>query len=433
MLVLNALDDPEWDGRWRLSDDEVMRLLRQIEADDSKFLFDDGKLHCDEITGFSSKEKNRDMVLALPNSIHGILNEPLVRDAFRTFDMDGSGSLDSSEWVKFVRVLEGLHTQFLLRRAFSQFRAFFGRGQSWQTRSLGRPAGLGRGSPARSLWGSLQDEVFGLASGTAARRETRMLQLGCDRDCEGACNPIPPGWWADLHYYSANNHPVHGILACDPNHSLSRLERVGMELSTFGFSFFVVGLQATWVEQGKAPVQFLTQPLAFSILIVTIPGIVIWQLLFFLFTCPKCGLVDLAQAGTKELSRARLWSGIGAATGWSLLVLGLLYLGLVAVKEYQLGDQHQLHSSTVLLGRLRGYIVSWVLMLLLSFNPFIAWGQPDPAGKCSLGDIVGLGQWRIEKQRFQNFCLDHLDKVEQQLIERRACMQPRCTMCNIIF
>merc|ERR1712070_887398 len=64
--------------------------------------------------------------------------------------------------------------------------------------------------------------------------------------------------------------------------------------------------------------------------------------------------------------------------------------------------------ETVITGRLEGYIISWMLMVLLVFNPLVAWGQPDPAGEFCLGDIIGLGQWRIEKQKFQHLCIKAL-------------------------
>jgi hypothetical protein len=57
-------------------------------------------------------------------------------------------------------------------------------------------------------------------------------------------------------------------------------------------------------------------------------------------------------------------------------------------------------------GRALSYIYSWLLALGVYFNIFIAWGQPDLHGTFSIGDkiadLVGLGQWRVEKRRFQN-------------------------------
>merc|ERR1719343_416636 len=55
----------------------------------------------------------------------------------------------------------------------------------------------------------------------------------------------------------------------------------------------------------------------------------------------------------------------------------------------------------VVRGRLQGYLLFWIIQFGIYFNLFVAWGQTDPAGGCSLGDYVGLGQWRIEKQRYR--------------------------------
>eukprot|EP00421_Protoceratium_reticulatum_P068451 CAMPEP_0168417930 /NCGR_PEP_ID=MMETSP0228-20121227/31505_1 /TAXON_ID=133427 /ORGANISM="Protoceratium reticulatum, Strain CCCM 535 (=CCMP 1889)" /LENGTH=462 /DNA_ID=CAMNT_0008431793 /DNA_START=71 /DNA_END=1459 /DNA_ORIENTATION=+ len=405
-LVLNALDDVQWDGRWMLSDAEVTELLNVIEKDDAWF-FTDGVLHLSEILAFIAKEKNRERVLKMPGSVHGILNEAVVTDAFSQFDADKSGTLDPKEWVEFVRVLEVLHTKYLLRRAFGQFRAFFGRGQAWNPGSSPPPAGAG-GTRNQSQHSSLlRCQVYGAAS--AAKAETRVLQLGRDRDCEGPWwNPLPPGWREDLYYYSANNHPVHGIFARDPSHRLSRMERVGMELSTIGYSLFVLRLHKGWVSDQDAPVPLLDNPMVFSLLVVILPGLVIWQLLFFLFTCPKCGLVNVSQSSRQEVRRAWIWSRAGEALGWMLLALGILYL-VWRLSKNVTGSSHlgSLHVELVL-GRLKGYVISWLLMPLIYFNPILAWGQPDAAKGFNLGDYIGFGQWRIEKQRFQSFSSRHL-------------------------
>merc|ERR1712083_710425 len=68
-----------------------------------------------------------------------------------------------------------------------------------------------------------------------------------------------------------------------------------------------------------------------------------------------------------------------------------------------------------LLSRLTGYLIPWAMMLSLYFNPFIAFGQPDPYAEKSckyyiamVGDLIGLGQWRIEKQFFQRILVEAL-------------------------
>mmetsp|Transcript_49767 Transcript_49767/g.142394 ORF Transcript_49767/g.142394 Transcript_49767/m.142394 type:complete len:483 (-) Transcript_49767:345-1793(-) len=425
-LVLNALDDVQWDGRWMLSDAEVTELLNVIEKDDAWF-FTDGVLHLSEILAFIAKEKNRERVLKMPGSVHGILNEAVVTDAFSQFDADKSGTLDPKEWVEFVRVLEVLHTKYLLRRAFGQFRAFFGRGQAWNPGSSPPPAGAG-GTRNQSQHSSLlRCQVYGAAS--AAKAETRVLQLGRDRDCEGPWwNPLPPGWREDLYYYSANNHPVHGIFARDPSHRLSRLERVGMEFSTIGFSLWALRLQVRWVSNHHAPGLLLDNPVVFGLLVVTLPGLAIWHLLFHLFTCPRCGLINKSQASRQEVRQARCWSGVGEALGWTLLALGLGYLAWkIAGSVGDESAQEGLHVTELALGRIKGYIISWLLMPLIYFNPVVAWGQPDPTKGFNLGDYIGFGQWRIEKQRFQNFCSEHLDEIEEQFT-RSTCMPPSCTV-----
>lgn len=416
MIALNALDDPKWDGRWRLTDGNVMELLNDIEGDDDKQ--DDGLLQIDEIVSFAAKEKNREHVLAtFPSSIHGILNESLVKEAYSVFDADRSGSLDKEEWQKFVRVLEILHTQYLLRKSLVSFRAFFGRGHV--TQYAGAPATEEEEKSTEPLRRTHSMLSRFSTKSPSESPEVRTFQIGFEKDLLGSSwNPVPLGWWADLYYYSANNHPIHGILACDPNHPLSREERVGMELSTIGFSFFSAELQASWVEDHHAPLKFLEVPLVFSLIIVTLPGIVIWQVLFFFFTCPNCGFVNNAHAAGDEVQKAKRWSCVAAVIAWCLLSLGIIggiiHLVLSIIKHHEDTGRVSKHLELVFFGRLRGYVIAWLTMLLISFNPLVAWGQPNPAGTPSLGDYIGVGQWRIEKQRFHWFCSKHRESIYQQ-------------------
>merc|ERR1711879_441831 len=74
-----------------------------------------------------------------------------------------------------------------------------------------------------------------------------------------------------------------------------------------------------------------------------------------------------------------------------------------------------------LVGRLKGYVIGWLSMVLIYFNPLVAWGQTDPVGGMCIGDLIGLGQWRIEKQRFQTLCLDKFENISTR---KRAWWSP---------
>lgn len=216
---------------------------------------------------------------------------------------------------------------------------------------------------------------------------------------------FPPGWRSDFHYYSANNHPLHGIVASDPHSRLSRNEWLLLEVATIGFMVCTGNLQESWVLEKQAPIAILSNPRIFKLAIVTIPGVLVWQMLFFLFTCPTC-LVDESSSTSAVKSKAHWWSHLGEKIGHFCMGLGLLANIWILHKTHMIGETTII--ETVVVSRLEGYIISWLMMLLLTFNPFLAWGQPDPKGGFCLGEYIGIGQWRIEKQRFQHHCIKAL-------------------------
>jgi hypothetical protein len=262
------------------------------------------------------------------------------------------------EFSTFIDVLETLHFQYLHAKGAQEFRAFWGRKQDYLLEDL-----------------PVQDA----ASNNRFSLTLPSLQIGFDPDCSGT-NPLPPGWWPDFKYYSANNHPLHGIFQCDPLHPFSWLERLAVEISTIVFSYF------TTSEGG-------------NVFLVAVLGTVIWWALFLMFTTP-CLRRDKSKTNPRVYRRSRLGSILINLCGYSAVLSSCIILLIFG------RDKLKSDSGKVMQGRALSYIYSWLLALGVYFNIFIAWGQPDLHGTFSIGDkiadLVGLGQWRVEKRRFQN-------------------------------
>jgi len=243
---------------------------------------------------------------------------------------------------------------------------------------------------------------------TSSSPET--FQIG--RDCDDSGYRLfPNGWTEDFLYYSANNHPLHGIFSCDRFHPLSWIERLMMELATFGMAFFTLFLHDKWVDSSAHAaahkVGILSNPMVFSLVVVTIPGIIVWWTLFLLFTC-KWGIVNMAREDVAGRQRGRNLQCACEAIGHTLVLLGVAFLGLHGLRN--------LHNvQPVVMGRVKGYVIAWFMMGFVYFNPLVAWGQPNPVGAFCFGDLIGLGQWRIEKQRFQTMCMSGIEQINSEL------------------
>lgn len=455
MLTVVALGEKSWAGEWRIDEQHKVILLHGIEKS-NRGLKADGQLTLEELQNFITVEQNREFVKHLPNSCHGLLDKDLLEEAFKTFDYDHSGAIDTEEWGGFLDSLEYLRIQFLLVVAFLQFRAFFGRGQDWcngrgvlgeqvteeelmaaagelldedpapekvplkqlrenshqddSARSLGsEPSDLSKktgisqkikaGMSGKIPWWSRTKKSF-------RKKDMPHFQVGLDDDRSGWLL-LPKGWWEDLVYYSANVHSLHGIFSCDPDHPLSKIERLMMELAAIGIGWHTCLLHRDWVVKGQAPIDLLKHERWFSLVVVTIPKLIAYYVLFNLFTCPCRGVVDTSSASVGEIRHARICGCAGNLIGYFIMAVGLLYF-LVYV-FYRADFSNDAHSwatySTLIYSIIYSYIFSWIMILILPFNPLMALGEPDPDKSNDLYLYLQLGSWRIEKQRFQARCL----------------------------
>jgi len=93
-----------------------------------------------------------------------------------------------------------------------------------------------------------------------------------------------------------------------------------------------------------------------------------------------------------------------------VLVAIVLIIADSASTNYDRGDARARFFGA-LFSRCLSYIIYWLTVLCVYFNPLVACGQtdpfPEPGFECKLaflGDMSGIGQWRIQKQYFQNMC-----------------------------
>jgi hypothetical protein len=343
---------------WELTNDQKLLLIQEIESNGGENATSDKCLALPEMLGFVDDDDSRKIVKELPASVHGLLNKELVKDAFRTYDSDKSGFLDTNEFFAFIDLLEDLHFKYLLSSAFQTFRAFWGRGQATMIYKLEQDR-------IETPW--LQQPL--LIGST--------VQIGYDPDCRALNKPVPPGYWQDFYYYSANNHPLHGIFACDPGHPFSWLERLTVELATIMFSYFTTAGDA-------------------NVLFVSFAGTIMWNVLFLCFTTP-CLRRNQGDTSPECYRRSQLASNFFSLGGYLSVILGMLFLWWTGT-----GEEVVPHMWPVLRGRFLSYFIFWAMMFGIYFNLFVAWGQTEADGGFSLGNHVGLGQWRIEKQRFRN-------------------------------
>lgn len=424
-LILEVLGSSEkWNGRMHMSEADKEDLLWMIEqhAEEKNCGMADGRLSLEEILAFIAEPNMRYTLLHdYPMSIACLASEDLVKQTFHHRDHDGSGFIEKEEWSAFLADLHKLHLTYLLVDAFRQFRAFFGRGREYvdnlsvvkenmssseaDIQSLqivleltGKPT---EGSPRTSI---LEEYQY-------RSKKLSRFQVGLDREyCE--C-------WPDFWYYSANYHPLHGIFSGAPDSILSWRMRLALEVVTITFSYFTFWL-AEYNERrsllnifDKENPDHIGNKIFFNLLVVTLPGMALWWILFLLFNCPKLGVVDEALSTKEQIEKARCCRCTGIAIAWILVLL--VVAGVVWASCWR--DLGWLTIIIVVVrGRVKGYLVSWFLQTFVYFNPLVAWGEvgEEPTAFGTIGDLIGLGQWRIERQKFKLRCARQLSAWEER-------------------
>jgi len=434
-MVLMARSDPTWKGNWKFTTAQKKHIFERMDREDAN-----GRVTRDEWKRFVDKMCNlREEERKLPSLAHGIFNQDVCDEAVLSFDGDNDGNLEEGEFGNFLDSLATLKLKTVLRGVFSGNVAFVGRGQNWiadlraedgvKLEDLKKAAGcsllgvchLGSSEGYRSV----DADPYG--DGPARLYERGCLQIGRDSDLWLEDSEkwwhyriCPRGWAEDLHYFSANHHALHGIFATDPENPLTRQERVAMELAALGWSMFsslvvkrvarspLLGIVAT---QGAGPRELTTHPLFFDFLFVTLPGMIMWRVLYLLFTCPGCGYADPTFASNAQLKQANFKRHVGAAIGYILIFCGIV--GLLQCLRTASTDA----MLEVITCRVWGYVVSWSILLCVPFNPFLVVGQPDPMRFRESTLPFTIGAWRLQKQRFQGLCVliaASMEKSEEQ-------------------
>jgi len=396
VLATTDSDDVVWKGSWRITQDDATKLLNAIEKSIGDSGNTDGRLKLEELQAFAEKhkqDKKTGDLGNLPTSAKGVYVPSVVKLAFREYDRDGNGYLDADEWHDFLRHLEILHLQYLHQAALLDSRAFWGRNTPWQP-DLDL---YGAGNDAHTRI-ALEDELAHAAGeATLQNPPSSQFQFGPDPDT-GDWGTLPQGWWSDLCFNLANSHSLWGIVACDPLHPLTGMERLVIEISTLGFMLYTERLRK---HEGEG---FMLMGG------ITLAGIVISAVLTHLFTTPGYGHVDEARATDTQRWRAKcIQFGMGGI-GYALVLLS----GILCYLFLRNSDRLAQYLALALLGRGQGYILEILYKFFWTFNPYIAWGEPDPRVVASpswyqsvlhsVQSIIGLGQWRLEKQRFQRSC-----------------------------
>jgi len=406
-----------WDGTFKLDENQASKLLTLFESQNPDG--NNGSLELNEILQFIAKPENKPLLEDLPSSARGILVEQLIKQAFPDFDKNKDGSLDKAEWHGFLMSLADCNLSYMHSMALLTWRCFYGLGQPWNCKDAVHP----HNTKGHGFRDTLIKDLTAAAGSRIDKSGTivpapRQVQFGRDPDCLPG-KWTPPGYWQDVYYCFANMHPFLGIFMCDTMHPLSSFERLMIELATLAGSFQSLHWKKQ-VAKGEPPLGIteLNDPMVFSVLVVTLPGIVMWYILFLLFTTPYGGHKDLSRSTKEEIKRAYYLRTSCATLGY-LAVAFVFSFYIYTVESDWTVSKGQ--TPMIIKARFNGYMINAIIPFLWYLNPFFAWGKTDPFKTAfdigSIGDLIGMGQWRIEKQKFQATCVNAIELLKGEQLQ----------------
>eukprot|EP01062_Namystynia_karyoxenos_P073678 TRINITY_DN704_c0_g1_i1.p1 TRINITY_DN704_c0_g1~~TRINITY_DN704_c0_g1_i1.p1 ORF type:complete len:766 (+),score=302.01 TRINITY_DN704_c0_g1_i1:78-2300(+) len=342
-MAIVALNDD--DGKWEMDAGAAAAVFKMIDTDGS------GELTLEELlAAVDSKEVKKFLLECNQPVLRGLLDPDMLNDAFAALDEDGSGTISALEWNSFIEEVGRKRLAYLEGKAHLTGQCYWGYGSA--------------------LAGEKGMDPCGLVSS----------------------KKLPRGWLDDFWYFTKNNHPLIALALVDPDHPLSLNERAALEFVTQGFSFMMSGMYDWRDHSGDGGAwDFFWHPTVFSIVFVTIPGMILMKVMFMLYTCPlKTCWVDESSAEPQDIARMHKFHKMGHYTS-VLFICGAMLFYALGIFMYFL-DPSSVDPTRLQLwlqGRLQAYVMWFVTTLAMPFNPLMA---------KKIGPIV-LGTWELQRRR----------------------------------
>jgi hypothetical protein len=427
-LVLSvAGQGKDWYKSWLLSPEDITTFRANLFTKMDKAGVTDNTVSWDEFEAFCIRHERE--IQNSPSRFHGLLYHDVRERAFDRFDLDGNNRLEFDEFDRFLSDLDREYFKYLLRAELVSFRAYWGRGMIPPSADGPMPeeedpmvmlkAMLCIGADTEPQQSSSYAQIAETESGPPAPHFSSMFLLGREKDTPLHFGMFAPGWWEDFKYFSANNHPLHGIFMCDWYHPLDWKERLMMELSTWCYSWislWVLGRHHDVFEDLHDLARFFHM-LPYTILFAMLPGIIWWHVLRLLYAMP-CANMDETRTSVAEVHQTRK---IRRA---SEIVAHILVLTTWCLPLAFLPFPHGVVIMHVVLVRVKAYLLTWMLFLLIPFNPLLTIGNPNPLTQqttlCKVLGKLGIGKWRLQKLQFNCLgCYGHR-RMEEYLPPSRG-------------
>lgn len=331
-----------------LSDVDGNRLFALLDLQESR------KLTLDEVERIVNKNyssETHDLIWKFKDTpLAHLASKKSLKMLFDKIDPDHGGGITIQQWRAFLAELMVHDHNYLRRKGLSTYRAFFGLGRGPQLADM-------------TIQSSATDPLFGF---------------------------IDRAWLADFWYYEKNHHPLFALFLADADHPLKRRDVLKIEFFITSWNLFA----STIVYQLSGSTGLLY---FLSFVIVTIPLVIMRNILLFLFTCP-CMQIRNKHPGCCQRKCVGCCQRTGRCTGnwYAAGGAAFLVLGILTAMKFGLG-----FVDSWLFSWGASYAVCVFLDLATRFNCMsVCLSLRESRWNClclGLPKRIQLCQWLVEK------------------------------------
>ncbi|KAJ8598623.1 hypothetical protein CTAYLR_003048 [Chrysophaeum taylorii] len=320
-----------------------------------------GYLTLDEVERGVKARVVRDYVEKTRNvTLKGLLktDRQKFEGVFRKIDASDSGVITKSDWTRFVKTMAVERVRYMRVMGLLHGRCYWGRGLT-----------------------------------------------------EKSC--CVPGYCADWNFYVRNNHPYLALFMRDEAHPFSRRDAFCAEVIKQSYclcaSILINNLEENWLT-----VRGALHNWRLSVVYITIPLMILGELLFYLLACP---CLQFERRGRKREATFGFCEAacgcLGRIVVWPLALIALALIAVAMAKFYQNPSAHSDFAVLWVAGLLSEYLLTWPLLrLCVQFN--LCYPDCDHFacccyGCCGLWHFAGCGRWATERRRATRLAINDAD------------------------
>jgi hypothetical protein len=334
-----------------------------------------------QATGRNSSGEAHDIIHKYHDTpLAHLRNRKAVKIIFDHIDTHRTGGISLAQWKAFLAELMLHDHDYLRRKGLSHHRAYFGKGYTVATPVT---ASSEEGSTAGVEGIATEANVASATKATLAETAVDMvlpcLYALCGRD-----------WLQDFVYYQRNHHPLLGLRYADSDNPLTKVNRLQIEFVVNSYNLFASTV--VYTMSGSTVGLY-----CLSIAVVSLPMVVMRNLLLQLFTCPCLQLRNRHPRCCQRCCVNCLRTcGYGIGTAYALGGAAFLVFGVLSCLNFG-----------------SGFVLSWLFAWGLSYFICIAadlclpfnclspciWIVRNKYG-CLLYrtlKYMDLGRWQLEK------------------------------------